>query len=89
MQSILMFYLRTQFNHDGENFKQTDETQRERNFNSHVLFRPTEYFSMLPACHTINSAELQDGKRKRSCKGLNGSDRGLICGTIAAIYLSI
>jgi len=53
--------------------------------NLHVSFRPTEYFGMLSACHTINSAELQDGKRKLSCKGLNGSGRGLICGTIPAI----
>lgn len=53
--------------------------------NVYVLFRPTEYFSMLSACHAINSAELQDGKRKMNRKGLNGSDRGLICGTIPAI----
>ena len=26
---------------------------------------------MLSACHTINSAELQDGKRKLSCEGVN------------------
>jgi hypothetical protein len=50
----------------------------------YVLFRPPEYFSILSARHTINSAELQDGKRKMNCKGLNGSDRGLICGTISA-----
>jgi len=52
--------------------------------NLYVLFQPTEYFSMLSASHTINNAELQDGKRKMNCKGLNGSDRGLICGTIPA-----
>jgi len=68
---LSIFIYELWFNHDGENFKQTDETQRERIFKLHVLFRPTEYCSMLSACHTINSAELQDGKRKLSCEGVN------------------
>jgi hypothetical protein len=72
-------------NHDGENFKQTDEIQRNIILNLHVLFRPNKYFSMMSACHTINSAELQDGKPKINCKGLNKSDRGLICGIVPAI----
>jgi len=53
--------------------------------NLHVLFRLNEYFSMMSACHAINSAELQDGKRKMNCKGPNKSGRGLICGTVPAI----